>query len=131
MELQRHDLLEISHRVLDRRAPFPADIRNECFVFDDMPHAALIPFKKRATVQASILGEEGGAADVERMVWAVAETASEAFGTIVEDDTMDDPELGAYFENKGVVRFDNIETFVERVPQSTLDQWEWQAGGAG
>ena len=100
LELQRHDLLEISHRVLDRRAPFPADVRDQCFVFDDLPHAALVPYKKRATIQASILGEEGDAADVERMVWVVAETSSDVFGTIVEDDAMDDPELGVYFESK-------------------------------
>ena len=46
-DLERHDLQAVRHRVLDRRAAFPADICNEIYAYDRIGQSVLQQFKRR------------------------------------------------------------------------------------
>ena len=40
--IREYDLAVLPHRVVDRTSPYPADIEDECYVFDPVIHAALM-----------------------------------------------------------------------------------------
>lgn len=132
-EFQRHNLREQRHIVLGRRSGFPDHAEDSAYVFDQVGHAVLAGYKRRATIQASILaGVDDDGADIERLVWVIAEVASNNFGEIVSDEVMDDPETGLVFDSKGVARVAGEERLVERISESSLDQWrEERAGCSG
>ena len=74
----------LPHRVIDRASFFPADIEDECYVFDPINHAALMVHKRRAEVQAALLGGAGDPVGVETYVWVNAEIDHEQFGSEVD-----------------------------------------------
>ena len=55
LEFQRHNLATHPHRILDRRAPFPADIADQVYAHDDLTRAQLMTFKRQSQVMAAIL----------------------------------------------------------------------------
>eukprot|EP00959_Pyramimonas_sp_CCMP1952_P454025 9469237-Pyramimonas_sp.AAC.1 len=48
LELVRHNLLEQRHKVLDRNAMFPANIRAQVYGFDPVPRADILALKRQA-----------------------------------------------------------------------------------
>ena len=47
LEIQRHDLSAIPHRVLDRAAPFPTAITGEIYAHDKIGNAILQGYKRQ------------------------------------------------------------------------------------
>ena len=121
-EIQQHDLQQERHRVLDRRAPFPPEISHEIYAHDMIGKAQLLSFKRRARVQASILGQ-GDLEDSEAFVWVISQADHKSFGVEIDTNLLEDESLGLAFTSKGVVVLDGEEVFVERVESRSLDDW--------
>ncbi|CAE7356621.1 unnamed protein product [Symbiodinium sp. CCMP2592] len=123
LELQRHDLSIQNHRVLDRAAPFPADIAALIYAHDPIGRAALSNFRRQAQIQASILGESA-VIDSEASQWVVAESTHSDFGRTVDAALLANEATGLAFTMKGVIILEGEEVFVERVMISDLDAWK-------
>ncbi|CAE7204167.1 unnamed protein product [Symbiodinium sp. CCMP2592] len=127
LELQRHDLSVQNHRVLDRAAPFPADIAALIYAHDPIGRAALSNFRRQAQIQASILGESA-VIDSEASQWVVAESTHSDFGRTVDAALLANEATGLAFTMKGVIILEGEEVFVERVMISDLDAWKRKRG---
>ena len=51
-----YDLLTRAHKLLERHADFPATVQDDCYYFDDTSQQEINIHKKRAKLQATILG---------------------------------------------------------------------------
>ena len=69
-DIVRHDLGNIPHRILSRRAPFPDDIAADVYAHDVIGRPQLLAFKRQAKLQAVILGE-GDPEESEAAEWLV------------------------------------------------------------
>lgn len=123
-EIEKVSLNEQVHEVLDRRSPFPDYLDpEEIYAFDPVADSVLQPYRRRAKLQASFLGEAAGGSDVTRYVWIVADRSSDVFGQEVDYKLMDDPGTGTFLQNRGVVMIGGSELFVEKVEVTELDVW--------
>ena len=127
LELQRHDLAAQRHRVLDRAAPFPADIAAEIYAHDPIGRAALANFKRQAQVQAAILGE-GTVVDSDAFSWVVSDPAHSDFGRAVDAGLLANEATGLAFTLKGVILLGGEEVFVERVSTNGMEEWRRRRG---
>ena len=126
-ELHRHDLAALGHRVLDRAAPYPADIAHLIYAHDPLGRATLAAFKRQAQIQASILGE-GTVVDSESYQWLIAETGHSDFGKAVDGSLLANEATGLAFTVKGVIIQNGEEVFVERVMISEMEVWKRRHG---
>ena len=100
-----HDLNQRAHRILDRKSNFPADIIGEIYAFDPIGRSQLLAYKRRAKVQASILGE-AEVGESEAYEWLVSEPGHQLFGQIIDSTLMDNGATGVCFNSKGVAIID-------------------------
>ncbi|CAE7329096.1 unnamed protein product, partial [Symbiodinium sp. CCMP2456] len=121
LEIARHNLGTHRHRVLDRAAPFPADIAAEIYAHDPIGRAALANFERQAQIQAVILGE-GALLDPEAFYWVVAEPGHADFGEVVDAALLGNEATCLAFTLKGVVLRHGEEVFVERVGVNAMKQ---------
>ena len=122
LDVQRHDLGAVQHRVLDRKSPFPADIAGEVYAHDVLGRAQLNGYKRRAKIQASILGE-GDIEDSESAEWIVCDVSHEDFAKPIDSGLLTNQATGLAFSGKGVVLLNGEEVFVERVLVKDIDDW--------
>lgn len=122
-EIQRHDLGVTPHRILERRCAFPGDIADEIYAHDPLGRAQLNTFKRRAQVQAAILGD-GEIGDSEAFEWVVSEPQHEKFGKAVDSELINNGATGLAFTSKGVIIEGGEEIYVERVLVKDLDDWK-------
>ena len=130
LEIVRHNLGAHRHRVLDRAAPFPADIAEDIYAHDPIGRAALSNFKRQAQIQAAILGE-GALLDPEAFQWVVAEPGHADFGETVDAALLGNEATGLAFTMKGVVLRHGEEVFVERVGVNAMAEWRRTKGLEG
>ena len=123
LEIQRHDLSAIPHRVLDRAAPFPADIAGEIYAHVVIGNAALQGYKRQASTMAVILGE-GTLPDSETYAWVIQESGRPDFGEQIDLRLLNNEATGLAFATKGVIQLNGEEVFVERVPLHELVTWK-------
>ena len=127
LELQRHDLNALRHRVLNRAAPFPVDIAAEIYAHDPIGTAALAGYKRQAQIQAAILGE-GALEDAEVFQWVIAEVGHPDFGSTIDAGLLGNEATGLAFSGKGVVLRAGEEVFVKRVMARDLADWRLTRG---
>ena len=127
LELQRHDLSVQNHRVLDRAAPYPAEIAAQIYAHDPIGRAALSNFKRQAQVQAAILGE-GAVIESEAYQWVIAESSHADFGRATDAALLANEATGLAFTMKGVVILNGEEVFVERVMINEMESWKRRRG---
>ena len=94
LELVRHNLLEHRHIVLDRNAMFPADRRPFCYGFDPVPRAEILALKRRAAVQAAILGDDDADMEIDNFAWVISEGDHLRFGQALTDPEVQQATLG-------------------------------------
>ena len=123
LEIQRHDLGATPHRILERRSAFPADIADEIYAHDPLGRAQLNSFKRRAQLQAAILGD-GEIADSEAFEWVISEPQHAKFGRAVDSELINNGATGLAFSSKGVVIEEGEEIYVERVLVKDLEDWK-------
>ena len=127
LEIQRHDLGAHRHRVLDRAAPFPADIVNEIYAHDPIGKASLSNFKRQAQIQAAVLGE-GTVLDTDAYSWVVSDPRHPDFGRPVDAGLLANEATGLAFTTKGVILLGGEEVFVERVGGTEIEEWRRARG---
>lgn len=124
LEIERIDLNESVHEVLDRRGGFPEYIDpEEIYAFDPVSDAFLQPYRRRARLQAALLGDSVDAGDVTRHVWVVSDRSSPSFGQEIDRRLFSDPSTGIALESHGVVMIGGAEMFVEKVDVADLEAW--------
>ncbi|CAJ1358943.1 unnamed protein product [Effrenium voratum] len=121
-EIQLHDLSLERHKILDRRAPFPADLVPTIYAHDPIGRAVLSTYKRRAKVQAVVLGQ-GDLEESEAFVWVVSQSGHRKFGEEVDAALLEDETSGLAFSAKGVVVLDGEEVFVEKVEVQKMEAW--------
>ena len=129
-EIQRHDLANQAHRILDGASEFPADIAAEIYAHDPNGKASLTNFKRQALVQAAILGD-GSPGESESFVWLVSEASRPDFGSEVDQQLLRNGATGLSFTSKGVIIKDGEEVFVERVARGEIQTWRKTKGLEG
>ena len=122
LEIQQEDLGVLRHRVLGRRAPYPADISAEIYAHDPISRAALNGYKRQAETMAIILGQ-GSLPESDAFVWVVADISRTDFGAEIEAHLLEDENTGLAFTSKGVILKDGEEVFVERVGLLQVEEW--------
>ncbi|CAK0858852.1 unnamed protein product [Prorocentrum cordatum] len=125
LQLQIHDLNDQRHKVLSRRAAFPANVAAASYVFDDdaVSAAQMEEFRAQAKVQAAILGD-GEFDDVEVHKWVVYQVDDEHFGKEVPEEVLADAQRFVSLGNLGVVDWLGAKRFVERVRDDKVDDWK-------
>ena len=78
---------------LVRDQEIPADIRRECYFFDDVSPAEMDELMRNAKGQAKILGFGGSPTGEGEGEWRFAEPSSEVFGDLVPDESLTDDDL--------------------------------------
>ena len=126
-DIVRHDLGNIPHRILSRRAPFPDDIAADVYAHDVIGRPQLLAFKRQAKLQAVILGE-GDPEESEAAEWLVADSSHAEFGTSIDADLLNNGATGLAFSVKGVVLIQGEEVFVERVASRDVEDWRKKRG---
>lgn len=120
LELEVVDLSVRRHRVLGRHAPFPGDIIDECYVFDEVSKAELEKQRKLARTMGSIL-DDSQVVNVEALGWYGADPSSKRFGMSLPVELVGDiVSLGQY----GVVSWDDETEFVRELASSELDDFK-------
>ena len=127
LEIQRHDLGAQRHRVLDRAAPFPADIVDEIYAHDPIGRASLANYKRQAQIQAAVLGE-GAVLDTDAFSWIVSDPRHADFGRPVDAGLLANEATGLAFTSKGVILLGGEEVFVERVGSNEVEEWRRARG---
>jgi hypothetical protein len=122
-EIIAHNLNVIPNIVLDRGGEFPPGIRNHTYAFDPIDAASLTVFKRRAKLQAAILGESEGLEAQQALVWVFSDPTDALFGTILDKDVMDDPGRGAAINDDGVALHEGLVRHVVRIARDDLDEW--------
>ena len=79
LELEVADLSARRHRILPRHGVFPADIADECYVFDEVPRAEMERQRRMAKTMGSILGD-AQVVNVDIQQWYVSDPSSARFG---------------------------------------------------
>ncbi|CAK9087068.1 Uncharacterized protein SCF082_LOCUS41163 [Durusdinium trenchii] len=105
----------------------PADIIGEIYAFDPIGKSQLLAYKRRAKVQASILGE-AEVGESEAYEWLVSEPGHQLFGQIIDSTLMDNGATGVCFNSKGVAIIDGDEVFCEKVAMKDMDDWKKTRG---
>ena len=113
--------------MLDRAAPYPADIAAQIYAHDPIGRAALSNFKRQAQVQAAILGE-GAVIESEAFQWVIAESSHADFGKATDAALLANEATGLAFTMKGVVILNGEEVFVERVMINEMESWKRRRG---
>ncbi|CAK0875914.1 unnamed protein product [Prorocentrum cordatum] len=131
LELVRHNLLEQRHKVLDRNAMFPANIRAQVYGFDPVPRADILALKRQAAVQAALLGDGDADMEIEHFAWVISEAGHLRFAQTLTDQEVEQATLG---QTKGVALVNGLEVFVEKIEADRAKIEKWKAereAGAG
>ena len=126
-ELVKHDLNALPHRVLDRKSSFPDELEDVIYAHDAIGRSVLNGFKRRAKIQATILGQ-GEVGETEAYSWLIAEISHSRFGEMVEESLLSSEGSGLTFSQKGVAILDGEEVFIEKVNDKDIASWKVQRG---
>lgn len=120
LELEVVDLSTARHWVLGRHAPFPADILDESYIFDDLPKAELERQRRLAKTTGALL-DDSADVNVDQQVWIVADPSSKRFGEQIPDDSVGDVvSLGQF----GIVQWDGETDFVREMGTSAVPEFK-------
>lgn len=120
LDLEVADLSVARHRVLARHAPFPADLVDDSYVFDDLSKAELERQKRLARTMGAIL-DDSADVNVEALVWVVADPSSKRFGNVIPDESVGDVVgLGQH----GVVQLDGDVEYVRELPANGVKDFK-------
>ena len=123
-EIVPHNLNIIPNIVLDRGGEFPPGIRNSTYAFDPIDASSLTVFKRQTKLQAAILGEAEGLETQRALIWVFSDPTDSLFGTILDNDVMDDPNRGATINDNGVALHEGLVRHVVRIAREALDDWQ-------
>lgn len=112
LELEVQDLNAPRHLVLGMHSPFPAEVADDCYVFDDLSRNELERQRKLARTMSSIL-DDGDIAAVAAMQWIGADPASGKFGKVVPHEILEDIVTQG---SSGLVLWDNETEYVKEMP---------------
>ena len=126
LELAVEDLSVRRHRVLGRHAPFPADIIDECYVFDDLTKAELERQKRLAKTMGSIL-DDSQVVSVENLTWIVADPSSKRFGDVVPAELVGDI---VCLGQAGLVSWEDETEYVKEMAASDVQSFKESKQGA-
>eukprot|EP00438_Fugacium_kawagutii_P017101 Skav204591 [mRNA] locus=scaffold672:132020:137458:- [translate_table: standard] len=118
-DLERIDLSVTPHIVVERRRPFPPAQAADVYAFDEMSRAELEGFRRRAKVMNGLFNDEAFEG-VDSYEWLVADLSRADFGSIIDDDLVDD---GVVMRDSAIVDKDGEEVFVQRVATSSKATW--------
>ena len=121
--VERVDLTNVQHVVLERLAQFPTAQRATVFAHDPVSRAALEGHKRRAATTAALLGD-ADLQDIQSSSWRVAEPQRPDFAVEVDANIINDPVTGLSFDRKGVIMIRGEEVFVEKILTADLDTWK-------
>ena len=129
LDLERVDLDERRHRVLERGQPFPGAIAGDLYAFDPIGREAVASYKRRARLQAAVLGgDEDEAMDAEE--WVYADLDDPLFASPVAADLLEADEF-VELGNRGLVRREGVARGVEKVAVARVAEWgEQRRAGA-
>lgn len=120
LELEVVNLSTHRHRVLARHAPFPADIVDECYIFDEIGRAELERQRRLARTMGSILDDSQNV-NVESLHWYVADPSSRRFGQMIPLEIVGDiVALGQH----GVVQWEDETEYVKEMSPSDLESFK-------
>lgn len=122
-EITVHDLNTLPNIVLDRGGEFPPGIRNSTYAFDPIDTSALTVFKRRAKLQAAILGEAEDLEAQRALIWVFSDPSDSLFGTVLDSDAMEDPSRGTAINDVGVALHEGLVRHVVRIARDDLDDW--------
>lgn len=122
-EITVHDLNTLPNIVLDRGGEFPPGIRNSTYAFDPIDASALTVFKRRAKLQAAILGEAEDLEAQRALIWVFSDPSDSLFGTVLDSDAMEDPSRGTAINDVGVALHEGLVRHVVRIARDDLDDW--------
>ncbi|CAK0906294.1 unnamed protein product, partial [Prorocentrum cordatum] len=124
LDLERINLDERRHRVLERGQAFPEAIAGDIYAFDPIGREAVAGHKRRARLQAAVLGgDEDEAMDAKE--WVYADLDDPSFGTLVAADVLEGDEF-VELGNRGLVRRKGAARGVEKVGRARLAEWSEQ-----
>ena len=122
------DLNAAQHVVLDRAAQFPDYIAaNEIYAFDPTPKAEIAQHKKRAKVQAAILGDDN-VDEAESTLWRYSDPRLDNFAEVVPPEIVDDDERFKALGDSALVARDDGSTSQAQVLVATSPHNHERAG---
>ena len=121
--VERADLTNVQHVVLERLAQFPTAQRASVFAHDPISRATLEGHKRRAATTAALLGD-ADLQDNQASSWRIAEPRRTDFAVEVDIGLVNDPVTGLSFDRKGVILMHGEEVFVEKILTAELDTWK-------
>ena len=120
LELEVADLSARRHRILPRHGVFPADIADECYVFDEVPRAEMERQRRMAKTMGSILGD-AQVVNVDIQQWYVSDPSSARFGQALPVEIVGDVvALGQH----GVVQRDDETEYVREMATSEIERFK-------
>ena len=120
LELEVADLSARRHRILPRHGVFPADIADECYVFDEVPRAEMERQRRMAKTMGSILGD-AQVVNVDIQQWYVSDPSSARFGQALPVEIVGDVvALGQH----GVVQWDDETEYVREMATSEIERFK-------
>ena len=123
-DLERLDLARVAHHVCDRAAPFPTAVPpGQIYAFDPITRGELTQHKKRAKMQAAILGEEP-VQDAEVYAWRFSDPAAGNFGEAVDPDAVDEEDRFTSLGDRALVMGEDGNVYLaEKVSDGGLAAW--------
>lgn len=117
LELHVADLATHRHVVLGRHSPFPANIADACYVFEEVTKAELERQRRLARTMGSIL-DDSEQVGVDSQQWIVADPSSGKIGKPLPDERVDDI---VSLSQHGVAQWDDEIVYVKEVSTGELD----------
>ena len=118
-DLEVIDLTTVPHLTLDRKSNFPAAQAPYTYAFDLIGRSELEQYRRRAKTMNNLFNDSTQA-EVDELVWVVADVSSSLFGTVVAEDLVDD---GVTLGDSGIIQNDGEELYVKRIGASQLETW--------
>lgn len=118
-ELEVVDLNTQRHRILTRRAPFPADIRDVVYAFDPINKVDLDRIKRQARAMVVVLGDDDGE-EMDETVWVFADSDSNRLGNTL---TVDQLQHANLLGSRGLVEIDGTVEAIEELSSGDVEKF--------
>lgn len=115
--------------VLERGCEFPEEVRSSCYAFDPVDAVTLATYRRRAKLHAAILGESAELQEPPATVWVYADSLDPHVGDPVSAEALEVPDGFVSLGDRGLVRVDGEEKFVERINSWRLREVQPEAEG--
>lgn len=122
------DLTQHRVRALDRAAPYPQDVVEEVYGFDDLEEAQIAEVARRCHALARVLGFGKQVMPDDEGVWRVADPSHPSFAEAVPEGALNDESSFVTRGRCGLVRIDEEWTFAEFVANQREGDWKLEKG---